>query len=179
MPPAIALLDQLWADYAAMNQQVGRIRRLLGDRGETVINDHIALRTFDDEKINIDVISRPFVGAGYRAIGEYQFKPKKLHARYFEHTDSNLPRVFISELELGECSQSLRKIIATLIEHVDCVALPGRPWNLTDADYQQLAEESEYAAWVSAFGFRANHFTVLVNGLKTFDSLEALNTFLI
>ena len=32
-----------------------------------------------------------------------------------------------------------------------------------------MVEESEYAAWVAAFGFRENHFTALVNALATFD----------
>jgi hypothetical protein len=31
---------------------------------------------------------------------------------------------------------------------------------------------------VAAFGFRPNHFTVLVNRLRTFQGLEALNAFL-
>jgi hypothetical protein len=31
---------------------------------------------------------------------------------------------------------------------------------------------------LAAFGFRANHFTVDVNALKTFDNLESLNSFL-
>jgi hypothetical protein len=44
--------------------------------------------------------------------------------------------------------------------------------------YQRLLEESEYAAWVAAFGIRANHFTVHVNDLATFAGLRALNRFL-
>ena len=46
-------------------------------------------------------------------------------------------------------------------------------------NYQQLREESEYAAWMYVFGFRANHFTVFVNFLENFQSLEELNNFLI
>jgi hypothetical protein len=44
--------------------------------------------------------------------------------------------------------------------------------------YETLRRESEYAAWLAAFGFRANHFTVDVNALKTFESLGELNRFL-
>ena len=41
-----------------------------------------------------------------------------------------------------------------------------------------LLEESEYAAWMYIYGFRANHFTINVNALKDFDSLQELNTYL-
>ena len=44
--------------------------------------------------------------------------------------------------------------------------------------YEKLLEVSEYAAWMAAFGFRPNHFTVNVNALKTFKGLEEVNQFL-
>jgi hypothetical protein len=53
----------------------------------------------------------------------------------------------------------------------------GRPWSLTADEYLKLADESEYASWVAAFGFRPNHFTVLVNALKTFKGLPEVNAF--
>ena len=54
----------------------------------------------------------------------------------------------------------------------------GRTWKLSYADYQKLSTESEYAAWLCAWGFRANHFTVLVNSLTHLNSIETVNTFL-
>jgi hypothetical protein len=47
------------------------------------------------------------------------------------------------------------------------------------AEYESLLRESEYAAWVAAFGFRVNHFTVNVNALTTFPDLLSLNAFLL
>ena len=44
--------------------------------------------------------------------------------------------------------------------------------------YSRLREESEYAAWLYVFGFRANHFTVSINHLADYESIEALNGFL-
>jgi hypothetical protein len=58
-------------------------------------------------------------------------------------------------------------------------ASSGRHWNLERATWERLAAESEYAAWVAAFGLRANHFTVSVNHLVTFDGLAELNEFLV
>ena len=51
----------------------------------------------------------------------------------------------------------------------------GRHWQVSLADYEQLLSESEYAAWMAAWGFRANHFTVSVNHLQQFATLEAVN----
>ncbi|MCH1414074.1 MAG: DUF1338 family protein, partial [Glaciecola sp.] len=41
--------------------------------------------------------------------------------------------------------------------------------------YLTLLEESEYAAWMSAWGYIPNHFTVSVNQLSNFDTLESVN----
>jgi hypothetical protein len=38
--------------------------------------------------------------------------------------------------------------------------------------YEMLRDESEYAAWLYVHGFRANHFTVSINSLKGFGSIE-------
>ncbi|MEX0777323.1 MAG: DUF1338 domain-containing protein [Phycisphaeraceae bacterium] len=181
------LLERLWNDYTAINPQAGRIHELLASRGETIVSDHIALRTFDDPRVSVAALSRSFVAGGYEARGEYTFPEKKLFARHFEHAsgEAGLPRVFISELKLGDFSPALRKRVAALLDQMpadlpkrDDFPVAGRPWNLAVAEYEHLRQESEYAAWMSAFGFRANHFTVLVNALKSFDTLEALNVFL-
>jgi len=55
----------------------------------------------------------------------------------------------------------------------------GRPWHVRRAEYESLLIESEYAAWVAAWGFHVNHFTVAVNTLGTFPDLQSLNAFLL
>jgi hypothetical protein len=55
----------------------------------------------------------------------------------------------------------------------------GRPWTPEFSTYEALERESEYAAWMSAFGFRVNHFTVFANALHTFPALSSLNAFLV
>lgn len=179
------LLARLWDDYASMNPQAGAIHRLLAARGEVVANDHIALRTFDDPRVGLSVLARPFVALGYTPAGSYEFPDKKLVARHFEHAAPDMPRVFISELRTGLCSESLRHTIKSLVDQmpaglVDRWDLPvaGRPWKVSYAAYESLRTESEYAAWMAAFGFRVNHFTVLVNALKKFRTLQELNAFL-
>ncbi len=179
------LLDRLWQDFATLNPRVRCIYDLLVDRGEQVVNDHIALRTFGDPKVGLSVMARPFLNAGFRKGGDYDFPEKKLTAQHFEHEDAHLPKVFISELRLDAFSPWLRETIRGLLSQVpdalprkDDFAVSGRPWKIDFATYEKLAGESEYAGWVGAFGFRANHFTVLVNALKTFKSLQELNAFI-
>lgn len=168
-----------------MNPQAKRIRRLLAERGERVVNDHIALRTFGDTRVGVDVLARPFLELGYVASNAYAFEQKKLNARYYEHPDAAWPKVFIGALDLDSFSDGLQEIVRGLVDQVGLTAMQradlpgaGRLWDLTGPQYRALASESEYAAWVAAFGFRANHFTVLVNTLQSFDGLEALNAFL-
>src|SRR5205814_477237 len=148
-------------------------------------NDHIALRTYDDPRVGLGVLARPFVAQGYVAAGSYEFPDKKLHAQHFEHRDTGMPRVFISELKLGLCSESLRRAVKLLIDQMPAelvkrwdLPVAGRPWSVSYVAYEALRAESEYAAWMAAFGFRVNHFTVLVNALKKFRALQELNAFL-
>ena len=186
MLPITTLIEQLWVDYASITPQAMQVQKLLKDRGETkIVNDHIALRTFNDPRVHIDVLARPFIRAGYHAAGDYKFPGKKLLARHFEHDDAALPKVFISELETASFSPQLQRHIAAMLDAVpldefgrEDLPVAGRLWPMLFSTYEKLAEESEYAAWVAAFGFRANHFTVLVNTLDTFDSLQQLNDFL-
>ena len=177
------LLDQLWRQYVNDNPQAAAIHQLLADRGEKVENDHIAFRTFDDERINLAVLASSFERLGYRACGDYAFPEKKLNAKHYEHADKARPRVFISELKLAEVSPEARRVIGKLIDAApanvflgDDLPMVGRPWPVSWADYETLAAESEYAAWLAAFGFRANHFTVAAHALKSFASLAELNT---
>jgi hypothetical protein len=43
--------------------------------------------------------------------------------------------------------------------------------------YNRLREESEYAGWLYVNGFRANHFTVSINSLKKYNTIEKTNQF--
>lgn len=180
------LLARLWADYAAQNPQAAQIRGLLEARGEAVVDDHIALRTLDDPRIDIDVLARPFVDAGYTRGDDYRFLDKGLSARHYDPPTDDLPRLFVSALLLGEGTPCSAWGVATLRGLVDAVdpevlaaaslAALGRPWPSVSWDtYERLRGESEYAAWLAAFGFRANHFTVAVHALRTLGGVAEVN----
>jgi hypothetical protein len=176
------LLERMWADYASLNPMARRIHDLLQQRGETVINDHVALRTFDLPSVAIDVLARPFRSFGYVERGAYEFPEKKLMARHYEPARLGLPKIFISQIRVGALPREAAQLIHGLVECLDqslparadfCVS--GRQWPLSLAQYRQLAAVSDYAAWVAAFGFRPNHFTVDANALRTVESLAELN----
>jgi hypothetical protein len=181
------LLAALWGDYVASTPQAQAIHRLLSERGEIIVNDHVALRTYGAPGIGIDALARPFEAAGWmQADARYRFDDKHLVARYWKHADPALPKVFISELVLAELSPAAQQIVGSLVAQLPegfgtRADLPwaGRPWQVTHAQYTELLAESEYAAWVAAFGFRVNHFTVDINALTTFPDLVALNAFLV
>jgi hypothetical protein len=180
------LFKRLWEDYAVINKQADEIRNLISSRGEQVINDHIAFRTFNIPKVGIDVLAETFVNFGYKPKDEYTFTEKKLFAKHYEHIKPNRPKIFISELRVEEFSQELQEILKNLVAQIPdmltkkwdfCVS--GVPWKPVSWDtYCKLKDESEYAAWMAAFGFRANHFTVDFNSLKSFKDLEAFNSFI-
>ena len=85
-------------------------------------------------------------------------------------------------METAHFSASLQASVERMGAQVDPARIhlnAGRLWEpVPYAEYQALAEESEYAGWVAALGLRANHFTVSVNALKTFHDLASLLDFL-
>lgn len=182
--PVTPLLEHLWADYAAITPQAAKIHAVLAAGGDPVVNDHIALRTLDDPRLGIDALAAPFVAAGWRAAGSYRFPIKKLDARHYDPPDPALPKVFISQLRLAECSPGLQATAARLLDQVPAArfaetqALLGRPWTPEYAEVEALRGESEYAAWFLAHGLRANHFTVLVDRLRRFAGIAELVEFL-
>ncbi|MFM2588668.1 DUF1338 domain-containing protein [Vibrio sp. TBV020] len=176
------LFQQLWTDYIQrLCPSAEKVHQLLQE-DEALINDHIALRTFNIEPLGIATLAQPFLDAGYKPCGDYEFESKKLVAKHFEHPDPKQPKVFISELKVNECSDELQAIVAKLVEQLDTHDLKGadflwggRLWELSYQDFQTLAKESEYASWLAAHGYGANHFTVSVNQLNAFDEVKGVN----
>ena len=181
------LLQAMWQDYLALTPDAKPIHDLFSSMNDgAVINDHIALRTFNHPRVNIDKIARPFLDAGYVPEGDYEFPIKKLYAKHYRHPDETLPKVFVSELLIEALSAKAQTIIHNLIDQVHETAseqegfcYSGRPWNITLDEYRTLAKESEYASWLAAHGFRPNHFTISINHLTSHDDIHTLNSLLL
>ncbi len=180
------IFQRIWDDYLTQNPAVKEVYDLFVSKGETVINDHIAFRTFNDPRVNIDVMSKAFLDLGFEFKESYDFKEKHLKARHFESNSDKIPRIFISELKLEEMSpyiqEMAKNIIGSIPEEVlkdPLIFLSGRNWGTPSFEvYEKLREESEYAAWVYVYGFRANHFTVSINELKEYNTIQKVNNLL-
>jgi hypothetical protein len=177
-------LNQAWDEYCEITPDAARVRALLESRGERLVNDHVAYRTFDLPGISRLELGARFEPWGYVRQEDLDFAEKKLTATSWLHPDPLRPKIFISELRVGEVSAELGSWIrAVVAERVDGAPSPTRlapTWAPpAHADYARFYAESEYAAWTAAFGIRVNHFTVLVNELRSFgqgdERLPALN----
>lgn len=170
-----------WLKYLEVTPSAKKIFDGLFKLGETIKNDHIALRTFHHLGITKEDFAQYFIDQGMEICGHYDFPVKKLKAIHLEFKDDpSRPKVFISELFADQLSEEAQKIISnamlTLKEKKELPDLikGGRSWRLSYEDYQTLIKESEYAAWLLAYGFFPNHFTISVNELKHFPELTDL-----
>jgi hypothetical protein len=169
----------LWNQYIQVTPQAHRIQALFKARGEDVINDHVAFRTFDIKGFDLERASELLATIGYEPFDSYTFPDKHLRAKaYRVPNDSSAPKIFFSELiraELGEEAQTIINELTRGVEgELTLTDLTGRyPFHKPTFDqYQSLANTSEYAGWLSTMGYQANHFTVNVNALQTLESVE-------
>ena len=133
-------LIKMWKDYSELNPHIIKVLQLIKNKEPNkIINDHIALRTFNHKKINRHILSKYFIENGYKPIEDLFFTKKKLKATYYIHSDPSLPRIFISELLLESFSDSLQQIINKKIEEIDTELISnpifltsGIPWSPID-----------------------------------------------
>ncbi|MEM6330346.1 MAG: DUF1338 domain-containing protein [Planctomycetota bacterium] len=182
--------DALWADYVAMAPQAGRIQAAFQERGEVIVNDHVAFRTLALEPIGLEALEPHLLALGYERFAPYEFPAKKLRAYGYLHpttgagggdgTRVSRPRVFLSELLTDQLSADAQAILRRCAGQVDATRVgrpdifwAGRLWDPISWDeYQMLAAESEYAAWMATIGIRPNHFTISVTDLVHHTSVE-------
>lgn len=171
---------RLWEDFVKIAPQAAALRQLLLESGEHVENDHVAFRTLARPGLDIAELEGRILELGYTPFEDYEFPEKHLRARAYLCEGS--PRIFLSELLVDELSAGSRKLLdgiaaqgARLLPAGPEAFWSGRLWQpLAFEDYEALAEESEYAGWLSALGLRANHFTVSINALRQLQSVEAV-----
>jgi hypothetical protein len=178
-------LNLMWHDYCLMTPEADAIYKILTESGEIVQNDHIALRTFNHPQLGIKSLAQHFLKYGYREAGEYFFNDKKLYAKHYENTNPDMPKIFISELEIDKMSSFVQDTLNRIVLKIspetilnEKFVFGGKTWDIEYKTYARLASESEYASWVYAFGFRPNHFTVRVNHLRKYSEMTHLNDFI-
>lgn len=162
---------------------------------DQIENDHIAFRTMGVPQLGIASLERIFLHYGYERRDRYDFAAKKLNAFWYSPPRPDLPRIFISELRVGDLSAEAQRIITAYTDEVagdpvDSLDLDDAAqvddflhrglWRLPSwADYSRLAEESEYAAWVIYNRYYLNHFTVTIHNLPDgYNTIATFNAFL-
>ena len=114
------LFEYLWQNYLCVTPTATKIHKLLGStQNNDIINDHIALRTFDLEKVSLEKLAKHFTSLGYKECNEYNFEDKKIHAKHYEHPNIDNPKVFISELQVERFSPVIQEVIHFLVSQVD------------------------------------------------------------
>lgn len=161
--------------------------------------DHLAFRTFGVNGYGIDSMEKVFLDFGYTKREELRFPAKKLKALWFAPpavvsdngsggVNGPLPRVFISELLVDQMSPPAKEIIKKYTEmsgegkkHAALAsALGSLTWQKPlFSEFQQLAKESEYAAWTLVNGYAVNHVTISTHSLKShLKNIKSLNQFI-
>lgn len=162
---------------------------------DEIENDHIAFRTMGVPQLGIRSFERIFTHYGYQKRDPYHFASKKLDAFWYAPPEPKYPRIFVSELRVGDLSAEAQRIIRSYTDEVQSDPVDNLDldngaevdnflhsglWRIpTWADYSRLLEESEYAAWVIYNRYYLNHFTISVHNLpENFDTVEKFNAFL-
>ena len=109
------LLTNLWGNYKKRVKYANFYAELVESKGGNVVNDHIAFRSIKTDIPNQESGIKPFVeifsALGYEVKSSYIFKTKKLAAIHLEHNSAQMPKIFVSELELDKFAHDFQKII--------------------------------------------------------------------
>ncbi|OJH35487.1 DUF1338 domain-containing protein [Cystobacter ferrugineus] len=171
-PDATRLLDLLWERYSA---EVPYARTFAALSGGRFRNDHIALRSLARPGGGISLFAHVFERLGWKPAGTYSFPETHLTAIHMSHPEG-LPRVFISELHAEKLSAEAQRLLAALpvappaptsIEALaDWFSAPPPP---EESALLTLERESQYGAWLLAFGRKVNHFTGAVDDVEVWQ----------
>lgn len=194
------VLGGLMRRYSERVPDVGRILGAMESEGlvasrDEIENDHIAFRTMGVPQLGIQSFEKIFLRYGYQKREPYFFASKKLDAFWYAPPTPRHPRIFVSELRVGDLSEEAQRIIRSYTDEVKADPVDSLDlndggavdqflhsglWRLpTWADYSRLLEESEYAAWVIYNRYYLNHFTISVHNLKPpHDTVQGFNVFL-
>lgn len=129
------LLERLWAQYIERVSYARKYVDLVNKKGGKVVNDHIALRTFNthtgEQPEGIRAIKHILNCLEYKPANTYNFTKKKLKAVHFEHPDEMFPKIFVSQLEVDQLPEWARSIIHDTVKDT--------PYILSDRSIELLS----------------------------------------
>uniref|UniRef100_UPI00321778AE DUF1338 domain-containing protein n=1 Tax=uncultured Draconibacterium sp. TaxID=1573823 RepID=UPI00321778AE len=129
------LLDRLWEQYIKRVSYAQKYVDLVTQKGGKVVNDHIALRTFNthtgEQPEGIRAIKHILNCLEYTPVAKYDFVKKKLKAVHFVHNDEMFPKIFVSQLEVDHLPEWAQQIIRN--------AVKDTPYILSDSSIELLS----------------------------------------
>lgn len=198
--PLDIVLNGLMSRYKTRVPDVRLIIDAMLDEGvieneKGIENDHIAFRTMGVPQLGVRSFEKIFLHYGYEKRDHYFFEGKKLDAWWYSPPRETDPRIFVSELRVGDLSPEIQKVIESYTDEVkqdpvdlldlddghEVDAFLHKPlWRVPSvSDYNQLLHESEYAAWVIYNRYYLNHFTISVHNLPDgYNTVADFNEFL-
>src|SRR5688500_9481448 len=116
MKKLVSVLDGLMKRYTTRVPDVkaiidSMVKENLISGINDIENDHIAFRTIGVPHLGIQSLEKIFLHYGYRKMDYYSFSEKKLNAYWYAPPAPNFPRIFISELRVGDLSPESQTII--------------------------------------------------------------------
>ena len=198
--PLEIILKSLFEPYRKNVEDVDFINAEMVKAGmiakpDDIENDHIAFRTLGVPNLGLKSIEKIFLHYGYQKRDYFYFEAKKLDAYWYAPPKESYPRIFISELRVNDLSKEAQNIITRYTKSI--TKDPVDSLNLNDSkqvgnffyqplweiptmeDYNNLASESEYAAWVIYNRYYLNHYTISVHNLPNpYNKLEVFISFL-
>lgn len=98
------LIQKLWNNYLERVSYAQIYSDLVERKGGRVVIDHVAFRTLKthtgEQPDGISDIRHIIKCFGYQAAGNYSFAKKKIDAIHFEHSEKQLPKIFVSQLNV-------------------------------------------------------------------------------
>ena len=133
------LLERLWEQYIKRVSYANKYVELVTKKGGKVVNDHIALRTFNthtgEQPEGVRAIKHILNCLEYKPAMNYHFSKKKLNAVHFEHPDEKFPKIFVSQLEVELLPDWAQEIINKTVKDT--------PYILSDNSIELLLKVKE------------------------------------
>jgi hypothetical protein len=125
---AQALWDQLWLEYSQRVPYAQIYQGMIAEAGGSIANDHIAFRSLGmiietaigPINLGIGHLEPVLKRLGYVRMGELSFPTQNLYARHYGHPLAEkfeLPKLFVSELQVDQCPPEVRSHLETTVQH--------------------------------------------------------------
>ncbi len=159
------LLARLWERYAG---EVDHARAFVALTGGAVASDHVAFRALARPGGGVAAFEAVFERFGWRRAGVYQFPDAHLTAVHLSRDGA--PRIFLSQLHADALSPQARTLLDRLPADppppvgIDALAdwFDAPPCPLGAHELAVLDAETQFGAWLAAFGRKVNHFAAAV-----------------